>query len=236
MEPTCHSAQMAESVDHDALSGAEHAPDHQSEETGPRASRFSSTAAYGAGINVAVRGARVDAAGTRGLRHASNSRVLAGVCDPVPIFGYGSLMDVDSAKRSVRLRSYCHASTTGFERCFNLVSLGRIKSDGPSVWHTNEVCAVAVRRSREISVKLLGVVLFVPRADLPYYLRRERRYRFTDTKARFCQHHWSLTRATPVLHLNHPLSVMSLMRLSASRAVTKRTALRSMMIANGRRK
>jgi cation transport regulator ChaC len=95
----------------------------------------------------------------------------------VSIFGYGSLMDNFSARRTMpRAKNFQPAILRGFERVYNLFSIGGVK-DGSSNMDTSEVAALAIRETSLDSSFVFGCIFDIPESELGSYLEREHRYK-----------------------------------------------------------
>ncbi|CAM9169341.1 unnamed protein product, partial [Ectocarpus fasciculatus] len=93
----------------------------------------------------------------------------------VTIFGYGSLMDVQSCRRTLPTASnFRKGELPHYRRCYNLVSIGGLKS-GRGNMDTLEVAALSIAPCEHGAV--LGCLFDIPADELGPYLEREHRYR-----------------------------------------------------------
>ena len=99
------------------------------------------------------------------------------------IFGYGSLMSYESVLSTMpSATNFRPATLYGYERIFNLVSIGGIKT-GKANWETMEVAALALRKSaskcsslRSEKSYVHGCIFDIPIDELLPYFEREHRY------------------------------------------------------------
>lgn len=120
--------------------------------------------------------------------------------DPYPvvvtIFGYGSLMDISSAVKTVpSARNLREARLDGYTRMYNLVSIGGIKS-GNANQDTKEMAALAI--SKRPGAYVLGCLFEIDAAELDGYLLREHRYKVCEVEV-FDYQNEKLVHATTVI-------------------------------------
>lgn len=98
---------------------------------------------------------------------------IAAAATSVTIFGYGSLMDASSCKRTMpNSKNYRKAMLRGYKRVFSLVSISGIRKGAMLPY----VAALAIRKASK-SDYVLGSAFEIPREELSAYLEREARYR-----------------------------------------------------------
>jgi cation transport regulator ChaC len=91
------------------------------------------------------------------------------------IFGYGSLMSEDSAKRTMpSLQNYQCAKLYGYRRIFSLVSMSAIRNRGATFPH---IAALAIKPDATMNAFVIGCLFDIPEDELEDYLSREARYR-----------------------------------------------------------
>ena len=94
------------------------------------------------------------------------------VGETVDVFGFGSLINVDSLKQTVpRVQSVSACSLTGYKRVFDVPSEHRLCKHGPT-------SALNLQRAEDVTI--YGVVFNVPREELKDLLYRERAYNFVE--------------------------------------------------------
>ncbi|CEO94692.1 Gamma-glutamylcyclotransferase [Plasmodiophora brassicae] len=107
--------------------------------------------------------------------------------DPrVYIVGYGSLMSIESARRTMPdLDDFTPALIFGWRRHFNLVSISALRRGlvSDDALRTGHVAAVTVRGGYPVSDALLVSLFRIPSGQVPGYLEREARYRFETVDA-----------------------------------------------------
>lgn len=98
------------------------------------------------------------------------------------IFGYGSLMDVQSCRQTLpTAQNFRRGELPGYRRSYNLVSIGRIKS-GEADLRTMEVAALSIGACASCAV--LGCLFEIPPDELGPYLTREHRYKALQLQVR----------------------------------------------------
>lgn len=91
------------------------------------------------------------------------------------IFGYGSLMDIDSARSTIpTLTNFRQGRLHGYSRRYNLVSVNGL-IQGWATIETNEMASLSIRPSADHDV-ILGSLLEIHESDLKPLLKREHRY------------------------------------------------------------
>lgn len=94
------------------------------------------------------------------------------------IFGYGSLMHVQSTLRTMpHATNFQPAILSGYKRCFSLVSIWGLRNR-ISFLETKELAALCIVPSKYHSVN--GIVFDIPEDQFPAYLEREHRYYCID--------------------------------------------------------
>lgn len=95
------------------------------------------------------------------------------------IFGYGSLMDIDSAKSTIpTLTNFRQGALHGYTRRYNLVSINGLIQGWATV-ETNEMASLSVRPNNVNDV-ILGSLLEINESDLKPLLKREHRYKTVE--------------------------------------------------------
>jgi cation transport regulator ChaC len=96
----------------------------------------------------------------------------------VSIFGYGNLMDLASALRTVpSAKNLRKARLDGYTRMYNLVSVGGIKS-GIANQDTKEMAALSI--VKKYGAFVLGCVFEIDASEVENYLYREHRYKVCE--------------------------------------------------------
>lgn len=96
----------------------------------------------------------------------------------ITIFGYGSLMDLSSALRTVpSAKNLRKARLEGYTRMYNLVSIGGIKS-GNANQDTKEMAALSI--VGKFGAFVLGCIFEIDATELEGYLYREHRYKVCE--------------------------------------------------------
>ena len=98
----------------------------------------------------------------------------------VTIFGYGSLMDIDSATSTLpSLCNFRRGKLTGYIRYYNLVSVNAIVK-GWADLDTKEMAGLSIRPVTEKKSNnsiILGCLFEINESDMAAYLEREHRYK-----------------------------------------------------------
>ena len=100
----------------------------------------------------------------------------------VTVFGYGSLMDVQSCRKTLpAANNFRKGELCNYRRSYNLVSIGGLKS-GRGNLSTLEVAALSIFPCAQSTV--LGCLFDIPADELGPYLEREHRYRAVQLEVR----------------------------------------------------
>lgn len=96
----------------------------------------------------------------------------------ISIFGYGSLMDIDSAHLTMpSAKNFRKGILHNYVRSYNLVSISGIKKGIANI-ETKELNALSVKKQEGVDV--MGILFDIPEDELPAYLIREHRYVFKE--------------------------------------------------------
>ena len=129
----------------------------------------------------------------------------------ISIFGYGSLMNVVSAKRTMpNATNFRPGELCGYTRCYNLVSISGIKS-GLVNLDTKEMAALSIRKvdnstviddeTNDISPRVSGIIFDIPEDESIPYFEREHRYKpvqinVTESESHRVINVWSIIEQT----------------------------------------
>eukprot|EP00937_MAST-01D_sp_MAST-1D-sp2_P003001 g3001.t1 len=95
--------------------------------------------------------------------------------DTASVFGYGSLMDLKSAARSMpSATNLRYAVLSGYTRRFDVPSIGATRNDDAG---TKETAMLSIHPSGDAADEVYGVVFDIPAAEVAGYFRREFPYR-----------------------------------------------------------